>query len=60
MNIYEKKITNNIRAEEKKRFGIILTNEEERSQTGRKGFLYTDKNEQILNTQETEHDIERY
>ena len=63
MNIYEMKITNDIRQDRSrgnkisdninKLRGKITDNDE-------KVVLYTAENEQILNTLETEHEIERY
>ena len=63
MNMYEMKITNDIRQDRsrgKKIWDNINKLRGKITDKKEKVVLYTDKNEQIMNTQENEHEIERY
>ena len=63
MNIYEIKITNDIRQDRsrgKKVWDNISNLRGKITGKDKKVVQYTDENEKILNTHETEHEIERY
>ena len=59
MNIYEMKITNDIR-QDRSRGKNINKLRGKITDKDKKVVLYTAENEHILNTLETEHEIERY